>query len=104
VVGELVGDHDEAVADLDLGVADGVGGIAGHAHPLDGAEHVDVEVDGRVRITATEVGGDARVAGGNRVDVGHGEPPENGQGGSYAGDRTYVRVTLARRRALHKWW
>ena len=50
-LGELVRQHDERVADLELGVADLAVG-AGHAHPLLGAEDLGVELD-RVRAPST---------------------------------------------------
>ena len=76
------------VTDLELGVADGVGGVAGHAHALGGAEHVEIEVDGRVGAATAQVGRDPRVTGGDGIDVGHGDLQGNG-----ANERTFDQPT-----------
>ena len=72
MVGELVGQHHHAGADLELGVADVLRGVTGHAHALGGTEHVLVELDGVGRTATAQVRRDARVALGNRMH-GHGD-------------------------------
>src|SRR5437867_2912816 len=70
-VRELVGEHDQRVADLELGMADLAAGCA-HAHALPRAEHGSIEVDRIARAIDGEVRCDFRVALGDRLYVRHG--------------------------------
>src|SRR6476469_3847296 len=65
--GRLVGQHDIAAGDLELGVAD-LPVRAGEAHHLGRAERLLVVVDRAGRVADDEIGGDAGVAGGNWLD------------------------------------
>ena len=62
-VGEFVGEHDEAVADLDLGMAD----LVAHRQPelLLRAERLLVEFDRRGRVVDDQIGRDAVIPFGN---------------------------------------
>src|SRR5262249_24862067 len=73
----LVGQHDDRVADLDLGVADLAVG-PGHAHPLGRAEDAPVVVERPRRAVDDQVGRNAVKAVRNRFDLtafAHGSPP-----------------------------
>src|SRR5438445_10767067 len=66
----LVGEHDERVADLDLGVADPASG-RGDAKLLGGSKRLLVELDGLRRVVGDQVGRRRVVAIGNRLGFGH---------------------------------
>ena len=62
-VGEFVGEHDDAVADLQLGMADAVA----HRQPelLGRSERTLVELDRRIGVVDDQIGRDAVIAFGN---------------------------------------
>src|ERR1700681_792378 len=65
--GRLVGKHDMAAGDLELGVPD-FAVRAGKAHHLGRAERLLVIIDRAGRVADDEVGGDAGITGGNCLD------------------------------------
>src|SRR5215467_4154534 len=68
-VRHLVGEHHDALADLDLGVTDSAAGTW-KAHQLDGAKRLFVEVERTRRPANDQIRRDARVTAGNGLDHG----------------------------------
>src|SRR5215472_16825246 len=69
-LGMLVGEHDEAVADFELGMADpAAGSVEFHAEL--GAEHLLVEINRRRAAAHNQIGGQARITIRDRFYRGH---------------------------------
>jgi len=58
--GNSSGDHDQAIADRELGVRD-LAVRSRQSHALDRAEDLDVEADRRLRPVDAQIRGDARI-------------------------------------------